>query len=250
MPQGGKLRLRAENCVLGEEEAKRFPEGRPGAWVVLQVDDTGTGIAPEVLEHLFEPFFTTKPADKGTGLGLNTVRGIVNTHLGFIQLETAVGHGTSFRVFLPATGSVAIGEGRTADQPAARGAGELILVVDDEETIRSVAAAILTEAGYRVLTAADGNEAIAKFMPHATEVALVISDLDMPNLNGAGLAQALHQMKPELKILAISGLTGTSRNSAVRPEEFAAGFLEKPFAIGALLNLVHCLLQPDTAKQP
>jgi two-component system cell cycle sensor histidine kinase/response regulator CckA len=174
------------------------------------------------------------------------VLGIVKTHHGFVTVETEVGQGTTFRVYLPATdpgGPVATD--RTENSPA-RGSGELILLVDDEETIRSVGGAILTANGYSVLTASDGTEAIALFTSRAQEVALVITDLDMPNLDGPGLARVLHRLRPGLKILAMSGLAGDRlKNPEKRTAEFAADFIEKPFTATRMLNMVGHLLHGD-----
>jgi PAS domain S-box-containing protein len=243
MPDGGTLRLRAENLLLDEAAASRLEGARAGAWIMLHVEDTGTGIPPEVLAHMWEPFFTTKAAGKGTGLGLATVRGIVSTHHGFSSVETSPDQGTTFRIYLPAADPTAASNSSGTGSALHRGDGQLILVVDDEETIRTVSSAILKQFGYRVLTAVDGTDAVAQFMPHAQEVALVITDVDMPNLGGAGLAQILHRINPQLKILAMSGLA--SKDQTVRPVDFAAAFIEKPFSVSTFLEFVHRLLQGD-----
>ena len=245
MPAGGQLRIVAENLFLNEEESARIEGMRPGAWIGLHVTDSGTGMPPDVLARIWEPFFTTKSASKGTGLGLPAVRGIVTQHRGVVSAESTVGRGSTFHVYLPAAESAAVGPTAPAGGSAPRGAGELILLVDDEETIRAAGSAILTAHGYRVITAGDGSEGVAAFSAHADEIALVITDLDMPNLSGAGLARALHHLKPDLKILAWSGLGGTSGDTSVRPAEFAAAFLMKPFAVTTLLKLIRHLLGTD-----
>jgi PAS domain S-box-containing protein len=245
MPAGGQLRIVAENLFLNEEESARIEGMRPGAWIGLHVTDSGTGMPPDVLARIWEPFFTTKSASKGTGLGLPTVRGIVTQHRGVVSAESTVGRGSTFHVYLPAAESAAVGPTAPVGGSAPRGAGELILLVDDEETIRAAGSAILTAHGYRVITAGDGSEGVAAFSAHADEIALVITDLDMPNLNGAGLARTLHHLKPDLKILAWSGLGGTSGDTSVRPAEFAAAFLMKPFAVTTLLKLIRHLLGTD-----
>ena len=247
MPKGGTLTVRAENCVLDAKAAAAFEGATPGAWLVLHVEDTGTGIPPEVLARIWDPFFTTKTTDKGTGLCLSTARGIVASHGGFITLETKLGRGTTFRVYLPAAEGAASAADVVRPLPAVRGHGELILFVDDEQSIREVAETILTRSGYRVITACDGVEAIARFATHATDVALIITDLDMPLLDGTALASAIRRLDPTKKILAMSGLGSTSRLQKERTGEFASAFLAKPFTVDALLDSVAPLL-PGNAK--
>ncbi len=207
MPQGGTLRLRAENRVLDAAAASALPGARPGAYLAIEVGDSGTGIPPEILARVWEPFFTTKEEGKGTGLGLATVRGIVANHDGFITLDSVVGRGTTFRVFLPAVEPAApTGTGEAVAPPAAmRGQGELVLVVDDEPGIRDLLATILRRAGYRVLVAADGREAVTLYQPRASEIALVVTDLGMPEMGGAMLADVLLRINPAVKLLFISG---------------------------------------------
>lgn len=245
MPQGGTLLLRAENRRLDAEAANRMQGARPGAWVVLHVEDTGTGIAPEVLPRIWEPFFTTKGAEKGTGLGLSTVRGIVENHGGFIAMRTEPGRGTTFRIHLPASESAAAGDAGSAPRAAGRGKGELILLADNEPLIRQTVSAILGNAGYQVVTADDGLAAVSLFTPRAAEFSLVITDLDMPNLDGPALARAVHGLRPGMKILAMSGLH--DRDAASGPELFAAAFLPKPFTATMLLSTVEGILKGASA---
>jgi two-component system, cell cycle sensor histidine kinase and response regulator CckA len=244
MPEGGTLRLRAENRMLGLTEANAIDGARPGAFVVLHVEDTGTGIPPEVVARMWEPFFTTKDSEKGTGLGLSTVRGIVENHNGFVQFTTIPGSGTTFRIHIPAA------EGVEADQqsPTTRalppGRGELILVVDDERQIRDMTFTILTRNRYRVILASDGAEAAVLFAQRAAEIRLVITDLHMPNLDGATLGRALRKTNPFTRLLVISGMSSTLGNRPdYKPEEFADAFLHKPFKPEVLLSRVHDLLQ-------
>ena len=251
MTAGGQLTVRAENCTLDEIAAGVIEGGRAGRFVMLQIEDTGTGIAPEVLAHMWEPFVTTKGAGKGTGLGLSTVRGIVNTHAGFIQLDTTRGKGTSFRVYLPAAPANEATPGLSASG-VPHGHGELILVVDDEPPIREMISKMLTRYGYRVLTASDGAEATAFFAKHSNEVRLVVSDLNMPNLDGAMLAQVLKRMNPDVRVLIVSGLAAPAEGRpAFRPEEFTGLFLKKPFKSDDLLRKVTELIQrPAVAPKP
>jgi two-component system cell cycle sensor histidine kinase/response regulator CckA len=241
MPNGGTLYLRVEHAVLDEKAATGIEGARPGTWVVLHVEDTGTGIAPEVLAHMWEPFFTTKELNKGTGLGLSTVRGIVDGHGGFVTLRTVVGEGTTFRVYLPAAEPDLKTASATLHPFLQRGTGELILIADDELHVRDVTAATLARHGYRVLLAGDGTEAVALFAPRSSEIKLVITDLGMPNLDGAAFAGIVRHLNPRVKILAISG--DTSAKSTPQLQSFSDAFVLKPFKADALLAAVHQLLQ-------
>lgn len=244
MISGGRLTLRAENCLLDERAAKKIEGATPGAWLVLHVEDTGTGIAPEALSHIWEPFFTTKGAEQGTGLGLSTVRGIVESHKGFIALKTEPGRGTVFRVYLPAAERETQGASMVVARPsAARGNGELVLIVDDEPQIRDITAAILSRHGYKVLIAGDGTEAVAVFASRMSEISVVVTDLRMPNLDGIGLANVVHHLNPAVRILAISGLSSGGSESEM--QRFPGSFLFKPFKAEALLEAVHALLQGE-----
>jgi nitrogen-specific signal transduction histidine kinase/CheY-like chemotaxis protein len=246
MRTGGTLTLRAENCMLSESAAGRIAGASAGDWVVLHVEDTGTGIAPDVLEHIWEPFFTTKGAEGGTGLGLSTVRGIVENHKGFITLKTQAGRGTTFRVHLPAAEVKNEGGNVEPIRPGAmEGAGELIVVVDDDARVREMTAAILSRHGYRVLTASDGTEAVAHFAARGSEISMIITDVRMPNLDGAALANVVLQLNPLVRILAMSGLSSGGQNSQM--QRYAGAFLYKPFKIEALLHAVHSLLHSDTS---
>jgi CheY-like chemotaxis protein len=247
MPAGGKLILRAENCVLDDIAAKAIPGASSGTWVVLHVEDSGSGMTPVIIERIWEPFYTTKDPGKGTGLGLSTVRGIVENHKGFIHLKSKPGWGTLFRVYLPAANvEEKTGAPGSAHPFAARGNGELILIVDDEAQIRDITAAILSHHGYRVMIAADGTEAVALFAPRSEEVSILITDLSMPNLDGASLANVARRLNPNIKILAMSGLASGGLNNEMR--RFAGAFLVKPFKAQALLSTVNDLLHGTPAS--
>jgi PAS domain S-box-containing protein len=243
MPDGGRLTLRAENCMLDDSAARNIDGARPGAWAVIHVEDTGTGIPDETLARIWEPFYTTK-ADKGTGLGLSTVRGIVEAHKGFISLKTRSGHGTTFRVYFPAAEVAgSSGVSKSAHPFVVRGNGELVLVVDDEAQIRDVAASILSHYGYRVLTAKDGAEALAMFTTRSTEISIVVTDMNMPNLDGAALANVVHQLNPAIKVLGMSGMDSGARNSQM--QRFEGAFMPKPFKTEDLLQAIYGLLHPS-----
>ena len=222
MPAGGLLRIRGGNVSLDADGASALPGARPGTWLVLSVEDTGTGIEPGVLAHIWEPFFTTKTADKGTGIGLSTVRGIVGTHKGFVTLATEPGKGTKFQVFLPATDAVG-------------GA--------DEANIRDMVKTIVSRNGYRVLAAEDGVEAVAMLAAMPCAIDVVVTDLMMPRLGGRALIEVIRRMYPKVKVLAISG--GSRDSDAIQGAiDLADVFLMKPFTMEDLLTHIHDLLHP------
>jgi CheY-like chemotaxis protein len=243
MPNGGILRLSAENALLDDATAMKIDGARAGAWVVLHVEDSGTGIPNETLAKIWEPFFTTKGSGKGTGLGLSTVRSIVENHNGFVHLRTRPGQGSTFRVYLPAAEvASSMREISSMAPKGLPGSGELILVVDDEPQIRDITATMLTRNGYRVITASDGSEAVALFSTRITEVRMVITDLIMPNLDGAALAKIVQQLNPSVRVLAISGLS--SGNRGAKAERYDGAILFKPFKVNALLETVGNMLRP------
>jgi two-component system cell cycle sensor histidine kinase/response regulator CckA len=248
MSNGGTLTLRAENCFLDVSAASAIEGAQPGAWVVLHVEDTGTGIPLQTLARIWEPFFTTKGEGKGTGLGLSTVRGIVEALKGFIVLKTESGRGTTFRVYFPAVDIGSENGSKTSAHPfAVRGKGELILVVDDEAQIREAAAATLAHYGYRVLPARDGAEALALFAVQASEISVVITDVNMPHLDGGALAKVVCQMNAKTKVIAMSGMNSGGRRPQAQNLEHA--FLHKPFTAEALLLAVHKLLHPEAQPE-
>jgi two-component system, cell cycle sensor histidine kinase and response regulator CckA len=244
MPRGGTLRIAAANRRLDAAAAGAIPEARSGAWCVLEVSDTGNGISPEVKEHLWKPFFTTKGAGKGTGLGLTTIRGIVSNHNGFVELQTEVGRGTTFLVYLPAIESPARAPGNAPRPSVSGGHGELVLVVDDDAAVRNVVATALERQGYRVARCADGKEAITLFKSQPDNVSLVVTDVDMPRVGGAALIRALVKLRPGVRLLGICGLSRSEADSpdVIEVQNSAHGFLHKPFTIEELLIAVRKVL--------
>ncbi len=244
MPKGGTLRIRAANRNLDEEQARGLPGARPGAWVFIEVSDTGTGIPADVVPHIWEPFFTTKDPGKGTGLGLSTVRDIIERHGGFVSLDTQPNKGTAFRVFLPATLDKPAASAGTQAPATPDGHNELILVVDDDQAIREMITTSLTRHTSRVVSAGDGMEAIGIFTARAAEIALVLTDLDMPNLDGASLARILTWQHPNLRLLVMSGLAESkSAGSEIGAvQKLALALLLKPFTEKVLLKSIHELL--------
>jgi len=242
MPHGGELHIKAENVTLDEAYARMHIEAKPGRFVMVTVADTGEGMTPEVLGRVFEPFFTTKEVGKGTGLGLSTAMTIVRSHGGFINVYSEPRRGTHFSVYLPASAAPAgRAEARRPDLPA--GSGELILVVDDEDAIRQITKGTLEAFGYEVLTAADGTEAVALYAQRRDEVALVLTDMMMPFMDGAATIRALQKINPRVRIIAASGL-GVGDKAA---EATAAGvqmFLPKPYTAEKLLKALAEVLRP------
>jgi PAS domain S-box-containing protein len=235
MPDGGTLSLVAENCVVDETYAEMTADARPGRYVRIKVTDNGTGIKPENLARIFDPFFTTKEIGHGTGLGLSTVLGIVKGHQGFINVYSETGKGSEFRIYLPAQESAQFQ--MTALPPAElpRGNGELILVVDDEPSIRQIARTTLEAFNYKVLTASDGAEAIALFAQQHTDIKAVLTDLMMPLMDGLALIRALRKLSPDIRIIASSGLASSGKTAEVS-REGAQAFLPKPYTASVLLQ--------------
>jgi CheY-like chemotaxis protein len=208
---------------------------------VVFVEDTGSGIAPEILPRIWEPFFTTKAPGAGSGLGLATVRNIVEKSGGFITVDTTLGRGTVFQMYLPASDGALVTPEPNSAATVGRGAGECVLVVDDEPGVREVAKAVLSNGGYRVVVAAHGAEALTVIKTGAVRVDVVLTDLDMPELNGLQLASKLASLRPELPVIAMSGLA--SRQDGFDPAQFSGGFLHKPFTVDRLVGAVRKTLR-------
>ena len=244
MPDGGTLRLSAANLDLDASYASMIHEATtPGPHVLIEVSDTGSGIPPEIIERIFDPFFTTKEVGKGTGLGLSTVHGIVKSHGGFIHVDTQPGKGTTFQVWLPAAPDHEAAPTDASHLTVPEGHGELVLVVDDEEAVRGAAQTVLEIHGYRVLQAADGTEALAVFAQNSASIAIVLTDLMMPLMDGMALIQALRTMQPAMPIIASTGLGGKARMAGLKAMQVEA-VLSKPYRADALLRTIHEALHP------
>ncbi|MBI5384811.1 MAG: response regulator [Verrucomicrobia bacterium] len=230
----------------GQDYARLNPEAKPGPYVVFLVADTGTGIPPEVMDKIFDPFFTTKDPGKGTGLGLATVLGIVKGHGGFVQVQSHPGQGSVFHAYLPAIGGLLAPSSEvTARPPQWRGRGELVLLVDDEESVREIARRTLQSHGYHVLVAADGAEGLATFRAQSKAIHLLVTDMVMPILDGATLIRAARQIEPGLPVVAMSGLHA-QQEEAMGPHTKADAFLSKPFTSDRLLASLHRALGSRT----
>ena len=226
MPTGGKLTLETSNVMLDSDYARQHGGVSPGAYVMLAVSDTGCGMDRATQARVFEPFFTTKPKDKGTGLGLSTVFGIVQQAGGSVWVYSEVGHGSTFKVYLPCVGGSAEIT-RPVTAVFARGV-ETILLVEDEQSVRTVARGILQRAGYTVIEAATPGEAIAHCAQHPGPIHLLLADVVMPQMGGPELAKRLAPMRPTMRLLCMSGYTD---DSIVRHGILASNiaFLQKPF---------------------
>ena len=235
MPDGGNLQVRAENLTIDEQYARRHLDARMGAYVMITVADTGMGIAPEILHRIFDPFFTTKEIGKGTGLGLSAVLGIVKSHGGFIDVETVIGRGSAFKIYLPTSQAGVDLLDSKPEVPV--GDQELILVVDDEVVICETTRILLETYNYRVLVANNGMEAIALFSQYQNEIAAVLMDIMMPNMDGLSTIPLMRQYNPHLYAIAMSGLNSTEAVTRAQDMGFSE-FLPKPFASEELLQLL------------
>ena len=241
MPEGGDLSIETERVELDDEGARVRPGLAPGPHIVLRVIDTGHGMDEETVDHLFEPFFTTKDKGKGTGLGLATVYGIVRRAGGAIEVESALGRGATITIWLPeATGPI----DTSAPSPAwerREHDGGTILLVEDEEHVRITTTEILTGAGYRVLQATDGEDALRVYEAHEAEIHLLVTDVIMPRMGGPELVHALRERVPGLKTLYISGYTDDmlGERGVVAPD---VELLHKPFSRRPLLDKVREVL--------
>ncbi|MDH4235781.1 MAG: response regulator [Nitrospira sp.] len=242
MPQGGRLMIDTANIESTEERMTTSGPLAPGAYVVLNVQDTGAGMTPEIQARIFEPFFTTKEPGKGTGLGLPMVYGTVMQSGGVIDVESRFGQGATFRIYLPRVDSI---EPAVA-QPAAplrgtRSGTETILLVEDEPSLRTVAQDILTRNGYEVLAASDGEDALKQYSRSQKPIHLLLTDIVMPKMRGSKLAERMTALQPDLKVLFMSGYAEDSMTAEGGLEQ-QRSFLQKPFTVSTLLEAVHNLL--------
>ena len=229
MSKGGRLTISTERLVTDAAYTRGNPEARPGEFVRLTVRDTGCGMTPEIKSRIFEPFFTTKDVGKGTGLGLATVFGIVKQHQGWLEVESQVGVGTAFKVFLPAGPRSSPVAMPGVEEARVRGGTETILLVEDEAALRGMTRIILQRHGYRVLEAASGVEALKVWETHGAEVGLLLTDMIMPDgLTGRELAKQLLVRKPGLKVIYVSGYSVDTEGTTFRMRE-GVTYLQKPY---------------------
>ncbi len=243
MPHGGHLTITVENSILDEQYAAMNIQAKAGRYVNISVTDSGTGMPPALLDKIFEPFFTTKGVNEGTGLGLSTVMAIVKSHEGIVNVYSELGKGTTFKVYLPAMEVSSEGRREQLEQTSPpRGNGETVLIVDDEASILTVTSQTLQAFGYRVLTATDGAHAIGVYAEHRQEIALVLTDMAMPIMDGPALIHALRRINPKIKIIAASGLNANGEMSK-GPGALVKHFLTKPYTAGTLLKTMREILE-------
>jgi two-component system, cell cycle sensor histidine kinase and response regulator CckA len=240
MPEGGRLTIKTENGTLDESYAKTHLGAKPGCYVLLSVSDTGQGMDKETLQHIFEPFFTTKGPGEGTGLGLAMVYGIVRQHGGYITCYSELGEGTTFRMHFPALASteeLRETEGKTFPL----GGSETILLVDDEQLVRDLGARILSKAGYEVIQASNGKEALDIYKARGQEISLVILDLIMPEMAGRQCLEGLLNINPAVKVVIASGYSADGRTRELL-NSMGKEFIRKPYDIREVLEVVRSVL--------
>ncbi len=242
MPNGGTLTIRAENHMLDDNYAAMHLDAKAGPYVVISIIDTGVGIPADIREKIFDPFFTTKEVGKGTGLGLSTTSGIVKSHGGFINVYSEVGHGTTFSVYLPAQRGGAAATLSEQPERLPRGRGELILIADDEASVRNITTQTLEAFGYRAVTASDGAEALGVFAQHLAEVRAVITDMMMPYMDGPATIRAIRRLNSDVIIIAATGL-GTDAQKQAAINAGADHFLQKPFSAETVLRVLNQALR-------
>lgn len=242
MPSGGQLSVTARNTELDKHYTVLNRGTAAGRYVVIEVSDDGEGMSEEVQARVFEPFFSTKPPGKGTGLGLSTALGIVRSHGGFVNLYSEVGKGSVFKIYLPAQADAeADAKADSAPPLLPRGSGECVLVVDDEATILTVTQQTLETFGYRVLTADDGAQAVGIYATRREEIAVVLTDMMMPVMDGPALIAALRRLNPAVRIIAASGLNANG-NVAKAANAGVRHFLAKPYTAERLLTTLRTVL--------
>lgn len=245
MPRGGRLLIALENLAVDEVFAGMNVDAVPGPYVVIRVEDNGCGMTPEIQQRLFEPFFTTKERGEGTGLGLPTAYAIIRGHGGFLHVYSEPAVGSRFKIYLPAQASADdVEEVAQLQTGLPRGQGQWVLLVDDEQDVRDIAQRALTRFGYRVLTASNGAEAVSLYVQHRQEIAVVLTDMSMPVMDGPATIVALRSINPQVRVIASSGLTTQSSTAQVA----SAGvrhFVAKPYNAETLLRKLHEVLQGE-----
>jgi CheY-like chemotaxis protein len=239
MPGGGNLYVETENINLQANDYDKPYAIDSGKYVRITVSDSGIGMDKKIQERIFEPFFTTKAFGRGTGLGLASAYGIIKNHNGIINVYSEKGHGTTFKIYLPASDKQVIAEKFKFEE--VRGGTETILLVDDEEMVADIGKDLLEKLGYRVLVASGGTEAIKLFQRHRDQIELVILDMIMPDMSGGETFSRMRAIKPDAKILLSSGYSLDRRASAIM-KQGCNGFIQKPFNLKKISHKIREIL--------
>jgi signal transduction histidine kinase/CheY-like chemotaxis protein/HPt (histidine-containing phosphotransfer) domain-containing protein len=240
MPEGGRLSISTRNVTLSEAYCTVHAIASPGDYILLTVSDSGCGMSPEVRQRIFEPFFTTKEVGKGTGLGLALVHGVVQQHSGSIYVYSELGRGTAFKIYLPSV-QIAVDVVSRPCVPAVSGGSETILIAEDESIVRALTERVLTQAGYKVISAVDGQHAVELFQKHVNEVSLVLLDVVMPKLNGRNALQRMRECRPNMPAVLCSGYDPHLAKDMFADVKLVS-LLEKPYDPHELLRAVRCEL--------
>jgi PAS domain S-box-containing protein len=248
MGSGGSLKVSARNVTLMEVQNRNGEKSSPGPYVMIEVADTGEGIPSELLNRIFDAFFTTKELGKGTGLGLSTVHTVVRNHSGFVDVDSTIGQGTTFTIYLPALPSSFVSKDRRPTR-LPFGNGELLLIVDDEAAIRDVTRATLEAYGYRVLEAGNGEEGLRMFQQHREEIRAVLTDVNMPGMGGERMSVTIELLQPDTEIIFMSGVAANPSQSQGTPLERVRSFIQKPFTTEELLTVLRAVLQTPTTNR-
>jgi len=244
MPEGGTLTFGLENVLVDEAFCKKNLGLLPGEYVLMTVTDTGHGIDLETQKHIFEPFFTTKEIGKGTGLGLATVYGIMKNHRGYISCESMLGQGCTFRLFFPALKDKYIIEKATVKDQKVMGGDETILLVDDEEGLRTPAEILLRSYGYNPISAMNGENALDIYRERSDEIDLVLLDLIMPGMGGERCLEEIIKINNKAKVIMISGYSIIESGDDII-EKYAKDFIVKPYESDNLLKIIRNVLDKN-----
>ncbi len=245
MPEGGKLTIKTFNASLPK---CFFPTGdisEPGNYAVVSITDTGEGIRPEMISRIFEPFFTTKEVGKGTGLGLSVIYGIVRNHNGYIDVESSVGTGSSFTVYLPSIKNSDETKSNDEEEEIVPGGKETILLIDDEEMVRAFSKKILESKGYNVLLAENGRQGIEIFK-NTDKIHLVITDMIMPGISGMEVLKILQSIAPGIKIIIMSGYSLDKHICKLKDMGESVGFLQKPYSPSEILKMIRQVIEGES----
>jgi two-component system cell cycle sensor histidine kinase/response regulator CckA len=236
MPEGGRIKISANNIYLDSTFTQMNPEAKAGNYISLTISDTGSGIPKNIIDKIFEPFFTTKGIGKGTGLGLSTTIGIIKSHGGFINVTSNEGLGTEFKIYLPVTGITENEFINKKSEQIFKGNGETILIIENDNSILEAAIQTLEQHNYKVIKASDGVEGVAAYLQNKEEIKLVISNVTLPIMDGYQTIKVIFKMNPDEKIILISGL---EQRENIRQYDKPIKFIKKPFTANILLMAIH-----------